>query len=74
MTDKKSCENCEWWKDYEQRVFAIVSGVKGERHPGTIELRLCRYCPPPQAIAGHMWIYTDKDHVCSGWQEVNDDA
>jgi len=71
MSDLKRCETCNWWKDYTQRVFAIVSGVQGDRSPGTIELRRCRYQPPPKADAGHA-VYTDKGHVCSAWEEVSE--
>jgi len=72
MSEAKKCETCEWWKDYKNRVYAKIDGVVGKIHPGTIELRLCRYSPPPTADAGRS-VYTNAENVCSGWEAISDE-
>jgi hypothetical protein len=65
---KESCDSCRWWKDFSDRVYARVSGVKSNMAGDILELRRCRYSPPPQ-IEQRKVIYTDKDHVCSEYEK-----
>ena len=69
MSENARCENCEWWKDYSDRVFARVSGGKGDLAGNVMELRKCRYATPP-TMGDSRVIYTDKDHVCSAHQRT----
>ena len=61
-----NCEICEWWKDYNDRVYACIST---DCRRNRIELRRCKYIPAP-GIESHLYIYTDSNYVCSGWRKI----
>ena len=63
-----SCENCAFWQDYEDRVFANISQARSNMDRNTIELRRCKYVPPPTVQSAALR-YTDKDFACSGWKQ-----
>ena len=63
-----SCENCAFWQDYEDRVFANISQARSNMVRNTIELRPCKYVPPP-TVQSDARRYTDKDFACSGWKQ-----
>ena len=68
MVEKESevCGNCKFWRDYNDRVYANISRTKGNTGRGTIELRVCKYNPPP-TISQSSWVHTDEDYTCSGF-------
>jgi len=64
------CEMCKHWQDYEARVWAKITDFRqrGNTHgKGLIELRPCRYSPPP-GLEMHDFVYTDKNFHCSGYE------
>ena len=67
---RMNCEKCFYWKDFEVRVWAVISGKRGERGDGTIELRQCKYAPAPSSGEMRHIVYTDKEYSCSEWREL----
>ena len=59
----KKCENCFWWQDYEERVWARISDFKGKRCRSVVELRLCKYLVPP-SVNDITVVYTDSNYCC----------
>lgn len=68
MVDEKKevCGNCKYWKDYTDRVWAHISKTVGNRGRGQIELRYCKYNPPP-TVEAETCVYTDNEYTCSGF-------
>lgn len=63
-----TCETCLHWQDYTDRVHARVSNTRSSFARGVIELRRCKYEPPPTISKQWDAIYTDKDHVCAEYR------
>ena len=63
------CGSCEYWKDFSDRVFAIISEGHSRFHRNRIELRRCRFTPPPTVSDVVHEIYTDCGHTCSGFTD-----
>ncbi len=70
--NNRTCENCTWWQDYEKRVWAIISDFTSDRAGNHVELRLCKYLPPPTVVDNNT-IYTDKDYCCSEFHRKSKD-
>lgn len=58
------CKECEYWKDYNDRVYACISNVKSGLCRDDVELRACKFRPSPN-IERCRTMYTDKDYECS---------
>ena len=58
------CKDCIYWKNYEDRVFAAISGIQGSIARGIIELRPCEFRPSPN-IGDVSYRYTDGEYSCS---------
>ena len=67
------CKDCEWWQDYRVRVYARISEVNGPINGGLIELRRCKYDPPPNITPNinHI-VYTDEAYCCSEFKKANE--
>lgn len=65
-----NCGKCFYWKDYNVRVYAVISGKQSERGDGTIELRQCKYAPAPSTGETRHTVYTDKEYSCSEYRNV----
>lgn len=65
----KKCETCDWWKDYEDRVFALIPKVYTTRAANAIELRHCKYKPHPMNQMFDSY-YTAPHYVCNEWTEI----
>jgi hypothetical protein len=65
---KKLCATCQYWQEWEDRVYARLS-FKGRAPHGrrSHELRRCRYSPNPQVDLTEPWVYTDESFVCDTW-------
>ena len=61
-----NCDKCKYWKDYSDRVYARISEARSSMERNRIELRICRYIPPP-TVSSKTFVYTDKDYSCSGF-------
>lgn len=72
------CQTCVYWQDYNQRVFARLSSGSFSQvnQNGTVfnedrnsdrgvELRLCRFQPPPTVQQNCGSMYTDANYACS---------
>ena len=67
METIERCENCIWWADYNDSVRARISNTVGGPYPrGDIELKACKFSPPP-AHSEVNKIYVDADFCCSGF-------
>ena len=64
---KEICENCKYWQDYFNRIFARIEGVSGNFGNGNLELRLCKYRPAPVNDDQFKQIYTDQNYSCSAF-------
>ena len=64
---KETCSTCKYWQDYENRVFARIEGVQGKFGRSDLELRLCKYRPPPSNDINFRDIFTDEDYSCSAF-------
>lgn len=62
MDDK--CKNCQWWRDYKDRVHARISYFPGKIARGVMELRRCHFNPHPSQVNFQHDIYTDEDYCC----------
>ena len=67
MSNEIKCETCDFWKDYTDRVTACVKGTTGNFVRNRIELRRCKYTPPPSQEFTP--VYVDKDYSCGQWRE-----
>lgn len=66
------CESCRYWQDHTQRVMARLSVPVASKYAnGAIELRRCRYSPPPTIEREAMIVYVDANFLCSAF-EVKD--
>jgi hypothetical protein len=58
------CKDCEYWKDYNMRVMAKISGFMGSMSRGYVELRPCKFVPSPN-VRDVYYTYTDEEFECS---------
>lgn len=65
------CRTCYYWQDVDDRVYAMVSGVRSNRARNTIELRRCRYSAPP-AVPQTQVIYTDEATYCCEYKPAKE--
>lgn len=64
MTEQqRRCENCIWWQDYDDRVFAFISTGNSSFARNRVELRRCRFTPHPSSGETNDY-YTDADYCC----------
>ena len=64
--DKTCCGNCRYWRDWDDRVFALIEGKTKNTTRGD-ELRRCRFRPAPGA-SNHQNYYTSEDWHCNEFQ------
>jgi hypothetical protein len=64
-----NCGTCVWWQDYSDRVDAIISTGHSNCHRNRIELRRCRYNPPP-TVESVTACWTDSEYVCGSYRKV----
>ena len=69
---KRCCGNCTHWQDFEDRVSACISKGHSNTARNLIELRCCKYDPPPQVDVTWRSIYTDEYYVCSGFDNCHE--
>jgi len=67
---ERNCKSCTWWKNYSDRVYARMSGIRGDIHPGVLELRRCRFIPAPRSDSGGTY-YTDGESACGSWEAAD---
>ena len=60
---EKCCRNCRYWRDYTQRVFALIEGKTKNTSRGD-ELRRCKFRPAPGADNDRQY-YTSEDWFCN---------
>jgi len=60
------CENCKWWADHKQRVFAKIPRCSPPNCE-MFDLRRCNFTPPPAIQENWAAIYTPEDYVCSAF-------
>jgi len=58
------CKDCIYWRDFENRVYARISGFIGPIHRGIVELRPCKFIPSPN-VQATSYVYTDEYFECS---------
>ena len=68
MKDDEKCEFCKYWEDYTDRVWACIYGFKSDRIRNLIELRRCKYNPPPPTMESIHSYHTNKDYYCSAFK------
>lgn len=66
------CKTCKYWQDWSDRVFACVSGVQTNFERNRVELRKCRYVPPPTIESTVIGIYTDENYSCSQYSKLEE--
>ena len=59
-----TCETCKFWQDWSDRVIACISKQTSNYERNRIELRVCRFNPPP-TVQSRVWLYTDSNYSCS---------
>jgi hypothetical protein len=64
--EKEVCGNCKYWQDFSDRVVACISGAKSNTERDRIELRVCRFNPPP-TVQSRVYLYTDDEYSCSAF-------
>jgi len=67
MSNTEKCKTCRWWQDYKDRVWANLSGMDNYPHDRGLELRACKFKPPP-GVRTFEKKYTDEDYVCSAYE------
>ena len=60
------CYNCKFWKSIDNRITACISDTTSNTERDRIELRVCRFNPPP-TIQSRVCIYTDDHYSCSSF-------
>ena len=63
---KTTCENCGYWQEWRDRVYACVVGVNSNMVRNRLELLRCRFNPHPTQDS-YTSIHTDKVYYCSQW-------
>jgi hypothetical protein len=65
----ENCSSCKWWQDYSDRVYAVIPSVRTNVARDRVELRRCRYVPPPSIVS--IWdIYTEGSYVCGSYSHI----
>lgn len=66
--ENDSCKSCQWWQDYKDRVYAVLSFAGNGPVAGSWELRACKYRPAP-CVDQTFHKYTDENYLCSAYQK-----